>query len=92
MENGSPVSAISHKFHMTLVHLFSDLCVFLSRETGLDRVVLSGGVFQNAILLSGLSKAIRENGLQVFTHSLVPTNDGGISLGQAVAAGAIARR
>jgi hydrogenase maturation protein HypF len=91
IENGLPVSAISDKFHTTLVRLFSDLCVFLSKETGLDRVVLSGGVFQNAILLSGLSKAIRESGLQVFTHSLVPTNDGGISLGQAVAAAAIAR-
>jgi hydrogenase maturation protein HypF len=92
MENGLPVPYISDKFHTTLIRLFSDLCLFLCRETGLDRVVLSGGVFQNAILLSGLSKAIRESGLQVFTHSLVPTNDGGISLGQAVAAAAIARK
>jgi hydrogenase maturation protein HypF len=92
MEDGLPVSAISDKFHATLVRLFSDLCVFLRKETGLDRVVLSGGVFQNTILLSSLSKGLRENGLQVFTHSLVPTNDGGISLGQAIAASAMYRK
>lgn len=90
MENGIPVSDISGKFHTTLVRLFSDLCTLLRKETGLDRVVLSGGVFQNATLLTGMRKALRDKDFQVFTHCLVPTNDGGISLGQAVAAAAIA--
>ena len=90
MENGMRVPEISSKFHMTLVRLFSELCTLLCEETGLDRVVLSGGVFQNAILLSGLRKALEDKHFQVFTHCLVPTNDGGISLGQAVVAAAIA--
>lgn len=91
MENGLEVSEISSKFHMTLVRLFSDLCMLLRQETGLDRVVLSGGVFQNATLLAGLGKALEDKDFQVFSHCVVPCNDGGISLGQAVAAAAIAK-
>jgi len=90
MENGLQVSDISSKFHSTLIRLFSDLCTLLRKETGLDRVVLSGGVFQNAILLAGLKKALEEKHFQVFTHCIVPCNDGGISLGQAAVAAAIA--
>ncbi|MBW2645143.1 MAG: carbamoyltransferase HypF [Deltaproteobacteria bacterium] len=92
MDNGLPVSDISSKFHTTLIRLFSELCALLRKETGLDRVALSGGVFQNATLLAGLRKALEDKGLQVYTHSLVPTNDGGISLGQAVAAAAIVKK
>ena len=91
MEKGLEASDISSKFHVTLIRLFSDLCTVLRQETGLDRVVLSGGVFQNATLLAGLRKALEEKDFQVFTHSLVPCNDGGISLGQAVVAAAIAK-
>ncbi len=75
---------------MTLVRLFSELCTVLRKETGLDRVVLSGGVFQNAALFTGLKNALEEKAFQVFTHSLVPCNDGGISLGQAIVAAAVA--
>jgi hydrogenase maturation protein HypF len=50
---------------------------------------LSGGVFQNAILLTGLIDALAERRFTVFTHRQVPTNDGGIALGQAVAAAAM---
>jgi hydrogenase maturation protein HypF len=53
-------------------------------------VVLSGGVFQNSLLLTGLIKALEEKNFQVFTHSKVPANDGGISLGQAMVAAAVA--
>ncbi len=92
VENGSLVSDISAKFHTTLIRLFSELCALLRKETGLDRVALSGGVFQNATLLAGLRRSLANKGFQVFTHSIVPTNDGGISLGQAVAAAAIAKK
>ncbi|OEU82548.1 MAG: carbamoyltransferase HypF [Desulfobacterales bacterium S5133MH4] len=88
MKNGLETPDISNKFHMTLILLFSDICTVLRKETGLDRVVFSGGVFQNATLLVGLKKALEEKDFQVFTHSLVPCNDGGISLGQAVVAAA----
>jgi hydrogenase maturation protein HypF len=84
-------SEISAKFHCTLIRLFSDICEIVSRERGIKRVVMSGGVFQNVILLTGLTKALEDRGLQVFSHRIVPTNDGGICLGQAMAAAAILR-
>jgi hydrogenase maturation protein HypF len=52
------------------------------------RVVLSGGVFQNAIMLRGLMRSLEEKGFEVYTHKQVPANDGGICLGQAVVAAA----
>jgi len=90
VEKGLQVSEISSKFHMTLIRIFSDLCALLREETRLDRVVLSGGVFQNAVLLEGMKKALQQKDFHVFTHCLVPTNDGGISLGQALVAAAVA--
>jgi hydrogenase maturation protein HypF len=50
-------------------------------------VALSGGVFQNRLLFSQVVNALHKNGLNVLTHKLVPSNDGGIALGQAVIAG-----
>jgi hydrogenase maturation protein HypF len=58
----------------------------------LNRVVLSGGCFQNSILLSGMLRVLQSNQFEVFTHEQVPTNDGGIAMGQAVVAAAINRR
>ncbi len=90
MKRGVHPSEISSKFHMTLIHLFSSLCEIIRKERGLDRVVLSGGVFQNSILLAGLIQALEAKSFQVISHKRVPANDGGISLGQAVVAAAIA--
>jgi hydrogenase maturation protein HypF len=59
----------------------------IADETGLKRVALSGGCFQNRLLLEGLIETLEEQGLTVFSHQQVPTNDGGIALGQAVVAG-----
>ena len=92
MNKNVPVSKISSKFHHTLIRLFSDLCEVIRRDTGLKRVVLSGGVFQNAMLLAGFIPVLEKKGFTVYTHQLVPTNDGGISLGQAIAAAAIAEQ
>ena len=89
LQRGVAAALISRKFHTTLVRLFTDLCVYLHRETALDKVVLSGGSFQNAILTEELTRSLADAGLKVFTHRLVPPNDGGIALGQAVAAGAM---
>jgi hydrogenase maturation protein HypF len=83
---GMSVGAVSVKFHNTLIHLFAELCSMIGRERGLNRVVLSGGVFQNARLLTGLASVLQSRGLQAFSHRLVPSNDGGIALGQAVIA------
>ncbi|MCK5509667.1 MAG: carbamoyltransferase HypF, partial [Desulfobacterales bacterium] len=92
MEAGIHPSRISSKFHMTLIKLFSELCAVIRKESGLNRIVLSGGVFQNSILLTGLIESLKEKNFKVFTHTKVPANDGGISLGQAMVAAAIANR
>jgi len=80
------VGLISAKFHNTLIRLFGDLCDRIRAAHGLKRVVLSGGVFQNARLSTGLTQTLEAKGFEVFSHRLVPTNDGGIALGQAVIA------
>jgi hydrogenase maturation protein HypF len=86
VRNECPVSMISVKFHNTVIALLADLCERVRRVHGLTRVVLSGGVFQNARLMTGLIPALEARGFEVFSHRLVPTNDGGIALGQAVIA------
>jgi hydrogenase maturation protein HypF len=88
VQQGVPVSLISARFHGTLIRLFAELSEMLRQKNSLNRVVLSGGVFQNSLLLTGLIAALEKMGFEVFSHRLVPTNDGGISLGQAVIAAA----
>lgn len=88
LEKGVSQAAISARFHNTLIVLFDELCRHLRSKTGIDRVALSGGVFQNGRLLTGLSTALEKSGFNLLSHRLVPTNDGGISLGQAVVAAA----
>ena len=77
---------ISARFHNTLIVLFDELCRHLRSTTGIDRVALSGGVFQNRRLLTGLGRALEKSGFDLLTHRQVPANDGGLSLGQAVIA------
>jgi hydrogenase maturation protein HypF len=85
IENVS-ASRIPGKFHQTVAFLIINTCEIIRSHEGLNRVVLSGGVFQNIFLLSLVTKGLKESGFEVYTHHLVPTNDGGISLGQAVIA------
>jgi hydrogenase maturation protein HypF len=92
IQNRIPLSEIGAKFHRTLICLFCDLCDVIRKESGLKRVVLSGGCFQNATLLSGMIRALRDHKFDVFSHEQVPTNDGGIALGQAVVAAAVAKK
>lgn len=88
VRKGVAPEIISNKFHTTLIWLFGDVSCAIRKKTGLNRVVLSGGVFQNSLLLAGLIKRLEDNQFHVFTHSSVPTNDGGIALGQAMVAAA----
>ncbi len=90
IEKGVDLSRISSRFHMTIIQLFSELCEDIRGQTGLNCVALSGGVFQNAIILTGLIHALESKHFQVLSHRLIPTNDGGICLGQAVVAAAMA--
>ena len=87
IHNGVHSSVIGGKFHGTLIRLFTELCNIIKKDTDIEMVALSGGVFQNSILLSGMVNALEESGFKVYTHKLVPANDGGISLGQAIVAG-----
>ncbi|MFP4474834.1 MAG: carbamoyltransferase HypF [Desulfatibacillaceae bacterium] len=83
---------VSARFHATVARLFLHACERIRTSHGLSRVVLSGGVFQNARLLSELSRLLEKGGFDAYTHRLVPTNDGGLALGQAVAAAAMAEK
>ena len=86
VRNQTSASLISLKFHHTMAQIITDMCRLIMGETGITQVVLSGGVFQNRLLLKLASAALQREGFSVLTHHLVPCNDGGISLGQAVIA------
>jgi len=77
---------LAASFHATLIESFAHTAGLIRDDTDLDRVVLSGGCFQNIILLQGCVKRLERDGFTVFFHRMVPANDGGVSLGQAVAA------
>jgi hydrogenase maturation protein HypF len=62
------------------------MCRLIADETGVTQVALSGGVFQNRLLLRKSISLLESSGFEVFTHRQVPCNDGGISLGQAIIA------
>jgi hydrogenase maturation protein HypF len=79
-----PVPLISLRFHQTLAQIISDMCKSIAQEVAIRNVALSGGVFQNRRLLRLTTAALEKAGLSVLTHRLIPCNDGGISLGQAV--------
>jgi len=81
-----PSSKISGKFHRTISRMIIETCETIRSKEKLNRVVLSGGVFQNIFLLSLVAEDLKRSGFDVYTHHLVPPNDGGISLGQAVIA------
>ncbi|MDY7018937.1 MAG: carbamoyltransferase HypF, partial [Chloroflexota bacterium] len=77
---------ISLKFHNTVAQMVNEMCELIANETAIKQVALSGGVFQNRLLLRKTVNLLKTNGFQVLTHKQSPCNDGGISLGQAVIA------
>jgi hydrogenase maturation protein HypF len=79
-------SKIAAKFHITVAQIINEVCLRLRNEHNLNSVCLSGGVFQNMFLLNRAHELLSKNEFKVYTHSKVPPNDGGISLGQAVIA------
>ena len=87
LEAGRSPGFVGSRLHATLAAVVRDLCCGL-REAGGPRVVaLSGGVFQNRLLTELCESVLEEAGFTVLTHALVPSNDGGLALGQAVVAG-----
>jgi hydrogenase maturation protein HypF len=87
IEAGISTSATAYCFHRTVAAAATDICLRIAATTGLDRIILSGGVFQNRLLSEMIYTALTNQGLHVFTHRLVPPNDGGTALGQAAIAG-----
>lgn len=77
---------ISARFHNGLAESVRETVKKISVETSLRRVILSGGVWQNITLLRRTLSLLRNDGFEVYIHREVPTNDGGLSLGQAVIA------
>ncbi len=82
---------IAARFHNAVADLITSCCAKLRDRTGLSTVALSGGVFANARLSQAVSSQLETRGFTVLTHSRVPCNDGGISLGQAVIAAAMSQ-
>ncbi|MHC5859161.1 carbamoyltransferase HypF [Nostoc sp.] len=83
-----PQPVMAAKFHKGLANAIVEMVKYLSRENLINQVALTGGVFQNCIFLQQVTKRLETLGIKVLTHSLVPANDGGLSLGQAVIAAA----
>lgn len=77
-----PVSSIATRFHNTLKSVVIELAVRLAEQYNTNKVVLSGGVFQNLCLLRSTMEGLSSNGLNVYCNKKVPANDGGIALGQ----------
>ena len=88
IRKGEEREIIAARFHNSLVDMIVAVCALIGEQTGLQRVCLSGGVFQNTYLLRRVLPRLRSRGLQPFCHRQVPANDGGIALGQAAVAGA----
>ena len=76
------ISVISAKFHNTIARIILEVSQQIRKETSLNKVILSGGVFQNKYLLEKSLSFLNRDGFKVFTNHMVPSNDGGISLGQ----------
>ncbi len=86
-EHQVDANRIARRFHSTLVAIVTDTCRHIADQTGLDAIVLSGGVFMNVLVTREVNQSLTGAGFRVYRHRLVPPNDGGLSLGQlAVAA------
>lgn len=83
-----PAPIIAVRFHRTMATCIAAVCDLIRQRQGLNTVCLSGGVFQNMLLLEQTVSLLEEKGFRVYTHHQVPPNDGGICLGQAMVAAA----
>ena len=86
VSRGLSARLVSAKFHKTIAAVIAEVCRRLRQQSGLNDVVLSGGVFQNARLVRRSAALLRADAFRVFLPQRVPANDGGIALGQAVVA------
>lgn len=81
-----PLSEISAKFHNTIISVIVEVAAEARNRYDINKVVLSGGTFQNKYLLENLEMMFEKHDFELFSHQKIPTNDGGIALGQLVLA------
>jgi hydrogenase maturation protein HypF len=86
IQHGIDIRKISTKFHNTIISVIFESLKDIRDQERINKVVLSGGVFQNEYLLTGVESILGNNGFKVYSHSAIPSNDGGIALGQLVIA------
>jgi len=86
LKKDASVATVSRRFHNGLIQVFAEIAEGMRDRTGLNRVCLSGGTFNNAYLCDGLESRLSSSGFEVFTQNEVPAGDGGLSLGQAMIA------
>jgi hydrogenase maturation protein HypF len=84
--DGEDAGKLAYDFHRELARLIVFACTEIRTQSGVSVAALSGGCFQNLLLLDLCKKGLEASGFRVLTHHLVPPNDGGIALGQAVIA------
>lgn len=82
IRKGTDTSIIATKFHNTIILAIFETVKSIRLKEGINKVVLSGGVFQNKYLLEGTIQVLLKNNFEVYSHATVPSNDGGIALGQ----------
>ena len=84
---GQGAGAVAAGFHLAVAGLIADAAEVVRQRTGIDQVALSGGVFQNVLLVRLARAELQRRDFRVITHRVVPPNDGGLSLGQVAVAG-----
>ena len=79
-----PKPILSARFHNGVADMVEEVCKCIRKDTGVRYVALSGGVWQNMTLMKRSVNSLTRDGFTVYIHNQVPTNDGGIALGQAL--------
>jgi hydrogenase maturation protein HypF len=82
VNSGIEISMIAGKFHNTIVELICKTAIMIRDSHHINKIALSGGTLQNRIILEQSENKLKENGFEVYTQSSIPSNDGGIALGQ----------
>ncbi|MCP4552319.1 MAG: carbamoyltransferase HypF, partial [Bacteroidetes bacterium] len=86
LQNGISNAEISTKFHRTIINIILAAVCKMRGEYNINKVVLSGGSFQNRYLLQHVENLLTANGFETYAHEKTPANDGGLALGQLVIA------
>ncbi len=92
LQHGVAREKIAARFHQTVIEMFVRAAGMARAATGINRVGLSGGVYQNAVFFQRILARLQTQGFEVLTHQQVPTNDGGLAFGQIVIAGAVSHQ